>query len=80
MSDQKRPLWAEKLRFYVQDDIIDFLAKDGSDDEASDQMEKIVLAALCTFFGHQIEDDQCMKPEHRYCVYCNVRESKLAEQ
>jgi hypothetical protein len=26
---------------------------------------------LCFFYGHVAERDQCNRPEHDYCVYCN---------
>lgn len=25
----------------------------------------------CWVVGHLVIDDQCNKPEHRYCVWCN---------
>lgn len=27
---------------------------------------------LCTYYGHEIVDDQCGLPEHRYCMYCEA--------
>jgi hypothetical protein len=30
-----------------------------------------VNKALCIPFGHEVIADQCMKPEHDYCLYCN---------
>jgi len=27
---------------------------------------------LCTFSGHEPIDDQCGKPEHRYCWKCHI--------
>lgn len=72
-----RPRWAEATRLFVSDRMIDSLADDGSDDEASDVIERLVLDKLCEMFGHEIEDDQCMKPEHRYCVYCRRPETTI---
>lgn len=34
-----------------------------------------VLWLLCKLLGHQPIDDQCMMPEHRYCVWCHVRQA-----
>jgi hypothetical protein len=25
----------------------------------------------CAFLGHYIIDDQCGRPEHRFCVWCS---------
>ena len=30
------------------------------------------LWLLCFILGHQPIDDQCNKPEHRYCVWCRA--------
>jgi hypothetical protein len=27
---------------------------------------------ICGRYGHQVLDDQCNKPEHRYCINCNT--------
>jgi hypothetical protein len=29
-----------------------------------------LFSAFCGALGHDMIDDQCGKPEHRYCVYC----------
>lgn len=28
-------------------------------------------------YGHEIVDDQCMIPDHRYCVWCGRRANVL---
>ena len=78
MSD--RPKWAEALRWFVTDDILDDkydFPMDGTDDTVLEEVEAAVLAILCRADGHKIVDDQCMIPEHRFCVYCNERETSL---
>ena len=30
-----------------------------------------IRASLCLFWPHQVIDDQCNNPEHRYCYRCN---------
>lgn len=78
MSD--RPKWAEAVRWFVVEDIIDEkydYPMDGSDDAVLDEVEAAVLDILCRHYGHKIVDDQCMIPEHRFCVFCNRRETDI---
>ena len=76
-----RPKWAEAIRWFIRDDILDDKYEfpvDGSDDALLEEVEAAVLGILCRAYGHDIIDDQCMKPEHRFCVYCNRPESEIA--
>lgn len=79
MSEQ-RPKWAETIRMFVTDEIIDEkyeYPQDGSADALLDEVEHAVLAIFCNAYGHEIVDDQCMIPSHRYCVYCGRRAADL---
>lgn len=65
---------------FVMDDIIDEkygYPMDGSGDELLEEIETAVYGILCKHLGHEVVDDMCMIPAHRYCVYCNKRESDL---
>ena len=78
MSD--RPQWARELHSFIHDGIIDEKygwPRDGSADTTLDLVESAVDGVLCATFGHEVVDDQCMIPEHRYCVWCNRRETLL---
>lgn len=75
-----RPKWAESVRWFITDDIIDEkydFPMDGSDDAILDELETAVLGILCKAYGHEIIDDQCLIPAHRFCVYCNRRETEI---
>lgn len=37
-----------------------------------DWTQRSLLRALCLFVGHNAIDDQCGKPEHRFCYRCGV--------
>lgn len=68
-----RPIWAEKLRYFITDDMIDFLALGPSSEPfVGDEIGAIVLAWLCERYGHYIMDDVCGNPEHRLCAYCHA--------
>ena len=45
-----------------------------------DRIEQAMNEAMCAEFGHEIVDDQCNIPEHRYCVWCMKREPTLREE
>lgn len=78
-----RPQWAETIRHFVTDGIIDEKygwPMEGDDPPEYDEIERRVLDALCDAFGHEIIYDQCGIPEHRYCVFCNRRETDLESQ
>lgn len=63
----ERPRWARTLWMHVVDMMPD---EDREDDETLDRIEQVVKDDLCVEFGHEIIDDQCNRPEHRFCVYC----------
>lgn len=75
-----RPKWAHAIYRFVTDDVIDEkydFPMNGDDDDAHDRIESATLAALCAEYGHEIENDQCEIPEHRFCLYCNRRATSL---
>ena len=46
-----------------------------------EKAQEVLFDAICAAVGsHDIEDDQCGIPAHRYCVRCNRRESALGGQ
>lgn len=76
----ERPRWTNEVRLFLSDTVIDEeynYPMDGSDDDLLDRIEAAVNAVLCAEYGHDIENDQCGKPEHRYCVHCHLRESAI---
>ena len=77
----ERPRWTNEVRLFLNDTIIDGprfgYPSDGSADDLLDRIETAVNAILCAEYGHDIEDDQCRKPEHRYCVGCHLRETTI---
>jgi hypothetical protein len=77
---ERRPKWAEALRMFVTDEIIDErygYPAGGSADELHGRIEEAVNAILCNAYGHEIIDDHCGIPAHRFCIYCNRRESAI---
>ena len=68
-----RPQWVRELRRFLNDDIIEFIAEDGSDDEITNQITDAAMAIVCGCYGHYVEQDQCGNPEHRYCLWCQKR-------
>lgn len=78
----KRPKWVNHLVWFVTDELIDVKHEypmNGEDDHVHDQIEAAVLDTLCRIYGHEIENDLCGMPEHRYCVHCNRRETTLTQ-
>lgn len=76
-----RPKWAEAIRRFITDDVIDEkynYPEDGSDDSLHSEVEEAVNVIFCRTYGHEIIDDQCGIPAHRFCVYCGKRENVLA--
>lgn len=76
----ERPRWAREIHSFIHDEIIDDKygwPEDDSADTTLDLIQSAVDAVLCNTFGHEIVDDQCMIPAHRYCMWCNRRESQL---
>ena len=78
-----RPQWARAIHRFVTDEVIDAehgWPDDDSADEPHDRIEQAMNEAMCAEFGHEIVDDQCNIPEHRYCVWCMKREPTLREE
>lgn len=70
MSDE--PVNTRQLLQAVTDDVWDVY---DVDDEAKAtwfiaHVEEPVRALICQHDGHVVVNDQCMIPEHRYCVVC----------
>jgi len=79
---ETRPGWVRALSQFIGDEVIDEkygYPMDGSDDDVLDEIEASVSAILCQRYGHEIIDDQCGIPEHRFCVYCQALETALME-
>lgn len=72
-----RPDWARLLHKQLTVDVVDLLPGDGRDDWLHDDVIDAVNAVLCGHYGHEIVDDQCGLPEHRYCLWCSKLESEL---
>lgn len=66
------------LQYLLMNNAYDFVREDRQD-EFETQIEQPIIAKLCKLLGHQIEDDQCGIPEHRYCVWCGKRETAIQE-
>lgn len=82
-----RPQWAEKLRFWLTDTQYEDLNKvfgkinetakavafavESRIENGAERAEGVGLRLLCIYFGHKPVADQCDKPEHDFCVYCN---------
>lgn len=86
MVNPDRPQWAEKLRFWLTDDLYEGLEEriakvhEGANEamraverrveNGAEHLEAFGLWALCLYYGHKPVPDQCAKPGHYYCVYC----------
>ena len=66
-----RPDWAKRFTQYMNNDLVDLIPEDGSDDDILDAVTDAATAVLCRTYGHHVENDQCMIPSHRYCVWCS---------
>jgi hypothetical protein len=75
----ERPRWTIRL---VQglDDVIGEDDYTDADDPLYDELESAVNAILCAKYGHDIIDDMCRIPEHRYCAYCGRSASRCGDQ
>lgn len=73
MSVDTQALWVN-----VVDVMYDKLLNRGIPEEVFTWLEKSieepVRALICELEGHKITDDQCNRPEHRFCVVCGVRQ------
>jgi hypothetical protein len=74
----QRPKWTRHI-VEAFDEALDDASYpiDGSADDLHDEVEHAVLDIFCRAYGHDIIDDQCMIPDHRFCIYCNRRASDL---
>lgn len=74
----ERPQWTKRIQTFL-DTVMDdpSFSEEGSDDDLHERIEDSVNKILCAQYGHEIEDDQCMIPEHRYCVWCRKRATEL---
>ena len=43
-------------------------------DSATKPIEE-AIEQYCVVLGHEFIDDQCNKPEHRFCVWCHAPET-----
>ena len=51
------------------------------EEQPFERAQEALFDAICAAVGsHDIENDQCGMPAHRYCVRCNRRESALGGQ
>lgn len=89
MVSRDRPPWADKVRFWLSDDLYEQVEKhisrahdttvsalravEGRIENAAENLETFGLWALCTRYGHEPVADQCNLPEHDFCVYCHKR-------
>ena len=74
-----RPHWTVAVQQFLLDTVMDDPSwpDDGSDDALSDELEEAVAAILCRHYGHEVIDDVCGIPSHRFCVYCRKRANTL---
>jgi hypothetical protein len=69
-EEWERPQWVRKLRDFLNDDIIEFIAQDGSEDAVTDRVTDAAMAVVCNEYGHYVEQDQCGISAHRFCLWC----------
>jgi hypothetical protein len=67
---------------FISDTVIDEdegfdYPQDGSDDWLLGLVEEAVNSIFCNAYGHDIVDDHCGIPAHRYCIYCGRREGQI---
>lgn len=73
----ERPNWTKAIQTFLGDTIMDDPSYTDEDDDLLELIEMSVNAILCEHYGHEIEDDQCMIPAHRYCIWCKKRATAL---
>lgn len=76
MSDPRLtpPRMAHKIWWWVADrmlDDVDWSQWNDDDEQLATAVADAVKGLLCERYGHEVIDDQCGIPSHRYCVYCN---------
>ena len=73
----ERPAWT-RILLEGLDGLLDHPSYvSGVHDPIHDAVEQAVRARLCDHYEHEIIDDQCNIPAHRYCVYCGQLESTI---
>ena len=76
----ERPKWTKAIQHFLADEVMEDKYEwpdDGSADWVLELVEEAVNAIFCNTYGHEIVDDQCMIPDHRYCVWCGRRANVL---
>jgi hypothetical protein len=65
---------SRRLRFAVTDYVWDHfdINDDANVEWFVEHIERPLLALICHYEGHVVVNDQCNKPEHRYCAVCNA--------
>lgn len=67
--------WLHRVYFFLWDDMYDYIDPGYRHDWLTERVEKYIenpiLWLLCKIYGHEPVMDQCAKPEHDHCVYCN---------
>lgn len=78
----ERPQWTKNIQMFLGGAVMDdpSYSEEGSDDDVLERIEEATNAILCSHYGHQIEDDQCLIPDHRYCIWCGKRATALGEE
>jgi hypothetical protein len=73
-----RPPWVRAIYDFVHEHVLlsdeHGYPEDGSADADHDRISEALNTVLCDIYGHEIIDDQCGIPEHRYCAWCMKRE------
>lgn len=66
----------------VWDDIDDAIFDKMPDQEYDAYIEQFdeIRSLICFKFGHDIEQDQCGKPEHRTCMGCGKSETRIKKE
>lgn len=64
-----------KISMWLMDDFTDHVDKLRWEPivEAGYWLSEKLVEGVCLIYGHAVIDDQCGKPEHRYCAYCMNR-------
>lgn len=57
-----RPLFVRRIECWLWDEMPAWMLPD--------TFQRPILRALCLVSGHVAVDDQCAKPEHRFCYRC----------
>lgn len=81
----ERPRWVTKSWMWLTDGQYDLLQKWKVKDDnwvwwIGDRVQTAGCWVLCHTFGHKPVPDQCNKPEHDFCVFCNKPMPFLADR